>query len=152
MRSIFLLAVLTIMSCVCAAQTQHIDGESFVMTMHVHGTEIRFTVNDSDLEGCPSWPLPERYLPPFPIRKAIRVSRDELGQYIDDPTQWRLSSVELRNLGMHGGWFYVVGWRPRTPGYVGDGISIPVLMNGKAIRGEVRHETPTASTAKDTGR
>ena len=141
MRLVLLLAMAAVTSYASDAQVPRVKGEAFITTMHVRGKEIRFTINDTDLEGSPAWFHPESDPPPFAIGEAIRVAKGELGRYVDDPEQWRPCSIDLRTFERRAAWFYVVEWRPRSKGYIGDGVSIPVLMNGTAVHGEIRRDT-----------
>lgn len=138
MRSAILFAMVAVASCASDAQLARVEAQSFITTTHVRGKEIRFTIKDSDLEGSPAWLHPESDPPPFSKGEAIRVSKSELGQYIDDPEQWRPCGVDLHTFERRAEWFYVVEWRPRLTEYIGDVVSIPVLMNGTAVRGEIR--------------
>jgi hypothetical protein len=150
MRSAILLAIVAITASVSGAQAPRVEGESLRTTVHVQGKEILFTINDSDLEGSPAWFHPESDPPPFSIGEAVRISKGELGRYVDDPEQWRLASIEIQTFERRAEWFYVVEWCPRSAGYIGDGIGIPVLMNGKALHGEVRHD-PRQHTGGEHG-
>jgi hypothetical protein len=109
-----------------------------MLTMHVLGSEISFSVEDRELDGSPEWVNPESDPPPFAITEAVRISRTELDRYVGNPDEWRVSGVELRRFERRARWFYVVEWRPRKTGHVGDGVSIPILMNGRAVVGKIR--------------
>ena len=75
MRAAILLALITITPYASDAQVPHLEGEAFMMTMHIHGKEIWFAIQESDLDGSPAWFHPESDAPPFPIGEAIRVFR-----------------------------------------------------------------------------
>jgi hypothetical protein len=114
-----------------------------MLTMHVRGNEISFSVEDKELDGSPEWLNPESDPPPFAIAEAVRISRTELNRYVGNPEEWRVSGVELRSFERRARWFYVVEWRPRKKGHIGDGVSIPILMNGRAVVGKIRPDPDT---------
>jgi hypothetical protein len=138
MRTALLLAVVCLISCGSQAQAPVTTSETFMLTMHVLGNEISFSVEDEELDGSPEWLNPESDPPPFAIPEAVRISRAELNRYVAKPEEWQVSGIELRRFERRARWFYVVEWRPRKTGHVGDGVSIPILMNGRAVVGKVR--------------
>lgn len=108
-------------------------GESFHSSFHVMGKYFAFAIDDNVLDSGPAWPHPETDAPPLPLAKAVAIAKRELAKYTDDPSKWKLDTVELRSLGEHARWFYVIEWKPSRPDYIGDGIYIPVLMTGEAV-------------------
>jgi len=143
MRTALLLAVVCFISCRSQAQAPATISETFMFTMHVLGNEISFSAEDKELDGSPEWLDPESDPPPFAIAEAVRIARTELNRYVGNPEEWRVSGVELRRFERRARWFYVVEWRPRTTGHVGDGVSIPILMNGRAAVGKIRPDPDT---------
>jgi hypothetical protein len=118
--------------------------------MHILGNEVRFWIWDKDLDDSPEWGDPESTTAPFSISDAIRVSKLELRRYgVDRPETWHVSQVTIHRFQERPRWFYVVEWRPRER-QVGDGVSIPVLMNGRVVIGEIKRETKgDKGTARD---
>jgi hypothetical protein len=125
------------------AQAPVPTGASYGFTEHVLGNEISFSVGNKELNGSPEWLNPESDPPPLAIAEAVRISRSELNRYVPNPEEWQVTAVDLRRLDARAQWFYVVDWRSRKPGHVGDGVSIPVLMNGRAVVGEIRPDPDT---------
>jgi hypothetical protein len=113
-------------------------GACEIISMHPFGKEISFSVCDYDLDDSPEWLDPEANPIPFIVADAIRVSRPELSRYVERPEEWSVSSIRLVRLDQRPRWFYVVEWQPRSGEHIGDGVSIPVLMNGKAVVGKDR--------------
>lgn len=143
MRSALLLAVVSFNLWGNQAQGPVTTSEIFTLTMHVLGNEISFSVEDKELDGSPEWLNPETDPPPFAIADAVRISRSELNKYVGNPEEWRVSTVELRRFERRALWFYVVEWLPRKTDHMGDGVSIPILMNGRAVVGEIRADADT---------
>jgi hypothetical protein len=118
--------------------TPVMKDEAFGLTMHVMGNEVRFWVSDQDLDDSPEWLDPEAAAPPFSIADAVRVSKTELERYgVERAESWQVASVTIRRFQERPRWFYIVEWRP-IERQVGDGLSIPVLMNGRALIGEIK--------------
>jgi hypothetical protein len=82
------------------------------------------------------------------VKNAVVIAGRELAKYVDDPSKWKLDAVELRSLGEHAKWFYVIEWKPSQPGYIGDGIYVPVLMTGAVVN--VKSETEPDLPAVDS--
>lgn len=125
------------------AQAPVPTGASYMFTQHVLGNEISFSVKDKELNGASEWLNPESDPPPLAIAEAVRTSRSELNRYVPNPEEWQVTAVNLRRLDARAQWFYVVDWRLPKRGHVGDGVSIPVLMNGRAVIGEIRADPDT---------
>src|SRR5262245_46870745 len=113
MRITLLLAVVCFTSCGSQAQGPVTTSETLMLTMHVLGNEVSFSVEDKELDGSPEWLNPESDPPPFSIAEAVRISRTELNRYVANPEEWLVSGVELRRFEKRTLWFYVVEWRPR---------------------------------------
>jgi len=125
------------------AQAPVPTGASYMFTQNVLGNEISFSVQDKELDSSPEWLKPESDPPPFAIAEAVQISRTELNRYVSNPEEWQVSGVELRRFERRARWFYVVEWRPRKTDYVGDGVSIPILMNGRVVVGKIHPEPDT---------
>lgn len=135
MRGLVVLSLLFLASA-CQAQ-QSIAETGFSITMHVNGCEIRFWVLDTDLKDSPEWPDPDRTAPPLTIADAVAASKPELARYnVEHPEHWYVRSVTLHRLDKRPRWFYLVEWKSDQQ-KIGDGITIPLLMNGKAVVGEL---------------
>ena len=91
-----------------------------------------FHVSSEAVEGTPTWPDPTTMDPPLSVVEAIKISRAELASYYPDEPVWNLLEVSLHTFGVGQEWFYMVEWRPRDV-TTGDGLSIPVLMDGRAL-------------------
>ncbi len=101
------------------------------------GKSFRFSVYEDDLDASPKWANPESTRPPLSLQDAVEVARSELPAYVSKPKRWFLDQVTLEAVpDQPGHWYYVVDWllqhSERT-----EAVTIPVLMNGKAIVGEL---------------
>ncbi len=117
-----------------------IDREIHRLSMHFLGREVTFSIGEHDLDDSPIWLHPENDPPPFAIADGIRVASGELKRYVADPGEWRLCGVAIKTFERQAKWYYVVEWRPRQADYLGDGVSIPVLMTGRAVQGRIENE------------
>ncbi len=132
--------------CFCHAQT---TGTAQVLTMHVNGYEITFTVNDRDLKGSPVWSDPDHVPPPVSIADAIALSKAELWRYkVEHVEDWYVSTVAIHRFDEQPLWFYTVEWRSKTK-HMGDGIDVPVLMTGKAVVGTIRRDADSRSAGSE---
>jgi hypothetical protein len=125
------------------AQAPVPTGASYMYTEYILGNAISFHIGEKELNSSPEWLNPESDPPPLAVAEAVRTSRSELNRYVPNPEEWQVTTVNLRRLDARAQWFYLVDWRLPKRGHVGDGVTIPVLMNGRAVIGEVRPDPDT---------
>ena len=91
-----------------------------------------FSVAPESLEGTPEWSDPSVTEPPLSVVEAVNISRAELPNYYPEEPIWDLKEVRLHTFATGELWFYMVAWYPRGV-TTGDGLTIPVLMDGTAL-------------------
>jgi len=104
-----------------------------VWTSYYETNRYDFTVSETELAKAPVWNETDDD-PPLSARKALRLARAALSEFVSDSKAWKFDSLSLRE-GRDGHWVYLVSFEliPAGGGRVPT-ISIPVLMTGVAVK------------------
>ena len=92
---------------------------------------ISYQISAEQLAKTPKWSDPGHGKPPFPLGRAIDVSRQELQRYVPEVSNWVLQSITLTCFEPDR-WYYLVTWQAGGQG-TDHQLSIPVLMNGATV-------------------
>lgn len=120
------------------AYMRAMSGEVGDMTYSSYhdGKRYDFHISRVEFRAAPSWRL-WNDSPPLAPRKAENAAREVLTQTIPDSKKWWVDSITLGQIGEPNGqeWMYVVKfiWHNGVLSGAPAEMSIPVLMNGKAI-------------------
>jgi hypothetical protein len=137
MRALILVAALLFLRHALPAQ----DGPSQTGHGKADGKSFSFSVTEQTVRKTPPWRSNAAH-PPFPIRRAIAIARQQLDRLVRDPAVWQFEQICLSEF-PEGRWVYFVSFHREYPPNVAvfgaDYFHIPVLMDGSTVRPKVTY-------------
>ena len=95
---------------------------------------IEFT--DDDLSKTPAWD-PEKEAPPIPLPKAIAMSREYLGKFVENSKLWQAESIRYELVGKRK-WVYIIDFKSVGNELNTDSIfSLVLKMNGNFVEPKI---------------
>ena len=112
--------------------------EANTYSSRIGSKEYDFEVSSQLIDSSQEWSFDQKM--PVTMEDAVAIAKKDIDRYDKDNKLWVLSRIELSRLGITNKWFYIVQFDKRM-GINSDVISndylmIPVLFNGKTIKGE----------------